>query len=121
MKQPDYTTGLLVVATDKAAGNALAAAVGVSSRDSHTFDDAKAYQKNGVPAWIVGVHVTDVYRAIAECYNGSEPYTLLNNIGMSDADVGAIKAHVKIYPFTTAQFFDGETVAAFIQSLGYVV
>lgn len=121
MKQSDYTTGLLVVATDKAAGNALAAAVGVSSRDSHTFDDAKAYQKNGVPAWIVGVHVIDTYRAIAECYNGSAPYTLLNNLGLDDAEVGAIKARVHIYAFPTAQFFDGETVEAFIQSLGYVV
>lgn len=116
-KQVEYTTGLLVVTSDIKAGNELAKAVGISTNDANTFDSAPEYIADNITYYVAKVQVIEVYKALALCFNGTAPYTLLNNIGMLDEDIVRIKTSVRVFIFSTEEFFAPTTVASKLAEL----
>lgn len=134
----EYVYWISAVATDVAAGNALAALIGAEPGDASAFDrgapcypTGTTFTTEGVPpfeyrspgapaaAWYVGVAAKKAAYDVAAEYVGAGPYPLLNAMGVNDAQVAWFKQRVHVQ--AGGRGATEQNWHAFIESLGYVI
>lgn len=134
----EYVYWISAVATDAAAGNALAGLIGAEPWDASAFDrgtpcypTGTTFTITGAPpleyrepsssaaAWYVGVAAKKAAYDVAAEYAGAGPYPLLNARGVNDAQVAWFRARVQVQ--AGGRDVTEQNWLAFIVSLGYVL